>query len=511
MYDLKQHFLDRLGTHIDALHSAQKAFLSGSDDAVESIRRIAHSLKGSGGTYGFPSVTELAQSVEEAPAEELESALRALLDHLISLRTSSRGDKSVILIVEDSPEDQAILQAIFPESDYRVYVAGTAAEAQEILTRHSIHIILLDLILPDSDGRNLLVKFRESPQTVHTPVIILSAKDSPQTKTECFALGANEYFVKPVDAEVLATAVRAKLDQAQKIKSELRIDALTELPNRAALQEEFLRYKAQSQRHETPLSLAMLDLDHFKQVNDTYGHLIGDQVLQYFSRHLVRSLRKSDFVARWGGEEFVALLHNSTPEGGQGALEKLARRLKEKPFQSTGDAAVTIPITFSAGITEVTATKSINDAISDADELLYLGKHSGRDQILTRKSDIKERPRSILVAEDDELTADFILHRLKKSGYEITHYANGAEALKSAQSNTFDLIILDVKMPGMDGFEVLRNLRKDSRNNSVPIIMLTSMGRENDIVKGLDWGANDYMLKPFSATELLARIHRLLK
>ncbi|MFQ6614022.1 MAG: response regulator [Fidelibacterota bacterium] len=511
MYNLKQHFLDRVGTHIDALSSARNAFLEGSSDAGDSIRRIAHSLKGSGGTYGFPSVSEMAGAVENASDETLLDSLSALLDHLFVIRNQTTIDRPVLLIVEDNQEDQLILKSIFPDEKFQVYLAGTAAEAIELLSRHAIHLIILDLILPDSDGRNLLVDFRESPFTVHTPVIILSAKDSPQTKSECFALGANEYFVKPVDPEVLPTAVGAKLEQAQKIKSELRIDTLTELPNRAAFHEEFLRYKAQAQRQKWTLSLAMLDLDHFKNVNDTYGHLVGDHVLQYFSRGLSNSLRKSDFVSRWGGEEFVALFPDSTPEGTRGALQKFSRRLAEQPLKHPTDEKIIIPITFSAGITEVTSSSSINDAVSEADELLYHAKDSGRNQIVTQMEDVEARVYSVLIAEDDELTADFITHRLKKSGYKITHFTSGSEALKAAESTAFDLVILDVKMPGMDGFEVLRNIRKTSLNGSVPIIMLTSMGRENDIVKGLDLGADDYMLKPFSATELLARIHRLLK
>ncbi len=511
MYNSKQHFLDRVGTHIDALVSARNALLDGSQDAADSIRRIARTLKGSGRTFGFSSVSEMAGIVESASDDQLLDSLATLLDHLITLRSQSTTDTSVLLIVEDSEKDQQILRAIFPEGDFQVFLAATAAEAWEILSQHAVHLIILDLILPDSDGRNLLVDFRESPHTVHTPVIILSAKDNPQIKTECFALGANEYFVKPVDPDILSSAVIAKLDQAHKIKNELRMDTLTELPNRAAFHEEFLRYKAQAHRHEYPLSLAMLDLDYFKKVNDTYGHLIGDKVLQYFSRNLSQNLRKSDFVSRWGGEEFVALFPNSTPNGTRGALEKIAKRLQDKPMRHPSDDSITIPILFSAGVTEVTETKSINDAISDADELLYHAKDSGRNKIVTQIRDVETKIHRILIAEDDDLTASFIARRLNKSGYDITLLSSGSEALKAAEETEFDLIILDVKMPEMDGFEVLRNLRKTLLNGSAPIIMLTSMGREKDIVKGLDLGANDYMLKPFSATELLARIHRLLK
>ena len=121
----------------------------------------------------------------------------------------------------------------------------------------------------------------------------------------------------------------------------------------------------------------------------------------------------------------------------------------------------------------------------------------------------KEAP-SILVAEDDPLSAGILIHRLEREGFEVHHFTDGSQALEGALANRIDLAILDVKMPGMDGFELLDRLRKVPAFYDTPIIMLTSMGREEDIAKGFDLGADDYMVKPFSPVEVLARVRRLL-
>jgi two-component system phosphate regulon response regulator PhoB len=119
-------------------------------------------------------------------------------------------------------------------------------------------------------------------------------------------------------------------------------------------------------------------------------------------------------------------------------------------------------------------------------------------------------PRRILVVEDDKVTATLLHHRLVRDGYEVKDFLNGEDALDWALQEPFDLAILDVKVPGMDGFELLERLRRIERLADVPIVMLTGMGRESDVIRGLELGANDYMLKPFSPTELLARVRRLL-
>jgi len=509
MENSKRYNLEGLNAKIQALETWQKVLNENSSEAIDSIRRIARSLRGSELTYGFSKISEAAAKLETASEDKLSTILKEFI-HLLRDTTSDIEVKKVsILIVEDNLEESMLLQAILTSEKHDILIAETATKANTIMEENDMSLVLLDLMLPDTDGRNFLVKIRENTSTADIPVIVLSGKSSPQIETECFALGADEYFVKPLDPELISTAVFAKLQHEEEIKRESRIDVLTELPNRASFHERYQRALTFSTRHREPLSLAIINLDRFKSINDTYGHFVGDELLRLASHRLLKSLRKSEFLARWGGDEFVTLFPNTNLEVCKDSLEQALKSFANRPFKTKD--GIDISVTFSAGVAEVEENFSVEDAIMKADRFLYLAKDLGRNRVVIEQERIVIKPKKILLAEDDDLTSDFIKHRLGKAGFEVLHFSDGTEAFKAASTQTPDLAILNVKMPGMDGFELLRRLRELPAFTEVPIAMLTSMGSEDDVAQGLELGADDYILKPFSPSELLARVQRLLK
>ncbi|MFC1548159.1 response regulator [Candidatus Neomarinimicrobiota bacterium] len=506
---MKRLYIEALHARIDALEAAKKALGSGELEAEDSIRRLAHTIRGSGTTYGFPEITTAAGKVEDAERENLAAALEELLANLYTVAAQDESKLSGVLIVEDNPIESRILQARLAAKNRNIFAAETAAQAEEILQQEDISLILLDLILPDTDGRNFLIKLKERPELAGIPVFVVSAKGSPGTKAECFALGAESYFEKPVDPEILTTAVAAKIQSSGETVSKSRTDPLTGLPNRAAFTEEFNRARSMAGRSRTSLAVAIIDLDHFKNLNDTYGHRMGDEVLKRIRPVMSKALRQSDYVARWGGEEFVVLFPKADAKGAAGALNKALGILRKEQF-SIGGLTIS-DVTFSGGVQEISSDVSVDEAIAEADHHLYQAKENGRAQIVTPATEITAAKKTILLAEDDELVTSVIKHRLGREGFEVIHFPDGISAFKAALDMTASLAILDVKMPGMDGFELLDKLRKMTHYRTIPIVMLTSMGSEQDIVRGLELGADDYIMKPFSPVELLARIRRLLK
>jgi PleD family two-component response regulator len=170
----------------------------------------------------------------------------------------------------------------------------------------------------------------------------------------------------------------------------------------------------------------------------------------------------------------------------------------------------TFRLTASIGLAEL-AGGGIDDALDEARRLLFRAGDAGHNRVVAHDDDAETDETRILVAEDDEISATILLHRLRKEGLDVTHVDNGREAYERALEDPPDMVILDVKMPGMDGFEVLERLRRTPAFSGVPIIMLTSMGSEADVVRGFQLGADDYVLKPFSPVELSARVWRLLR
>ena len=503
-----QGHTDALVTRIKSLESSRKALLEGEEDVIESIKRVVQSLRSSGEIDAFPRIDELATAVENATKEELPAQLDNLLNTLSEIVSETESDKINILVVDDDPTISLLLKKKLSTENREVLIAETGTEAEKILNEREVSLIILDLFLPDIDGRTVLLHLRERPQTSRIPVVVLSARESSQTKTECFALGADEYFVKPFDPEVLVVSISAKLQRTKEISREAQRDSLTRLPNRSAFNSTFERMRSFANRVGAPLSVGMLDIDRFKSINDTYGHTMGDEVLQRIASVINKSLRKYDSLFRWGGEEFVVILPNTGTSGGVRALEKALQAVSEERFTSSG--AEIFVVTFSAGVTEVTQDSTMDEIIEEADRLLYKAKSSGRNRVMCSGTSIESFEKKVLMAEDDKLIAKIVKYRLEQEGFHVYHYLDGLSALSAAKENSANLAIIDVKMPEMDGFELLRNLRMLPTFSHTPIMMVTSMGREQDIVRGFKLGADDYVLKPFSMVELLARIRRLL-
>lgn len=415
---------------------------------------------------------------------------------------------ALILVIDSDPESAEAIARRLGAPGREILVAPSAAVAERILSEREVSLIILDFLLSDQDGRTLLARIRESPRTGVVPVLVVTSLKEAPSRTECFALGADDCFPKPPDPEALAAAVTSKLQRSAELRRDVRHDPLTGLPNRAAFREDFRQAASLATRARLPLSIAVVDIDHFKDVNGGRGHAAGDEVLRRTAARLRAALRVSDIPARWGGDEFVVLLPNTRHEGAALAMEKVRSALRGESF--CGADGSTFKVTLCVGVAEIPPGSDLDSALMLADHALYRAKVSGRDCVCSSTDPASGRKARILLAEDDPLVAMLIKHRLSREGFEVLHYPDGAEAFAAAAEAGASLIILDVKMPGMDGFEMLSRLRSQPGFARTPIMMLTGMGNEHDIVRGFSLGADDYVLKPFSPPELVARIHRLL-
>jgi diguanylate cyclase (GGDEF)-like protein len=508
MQDLKACYRQGLIARIGALESARRALREKAPDAVATIRRLAHALRGSGGTYGFPEVSEAARLVELASEMMLEEEVGRLLKILRPIAASDSG-KLGVLVVEDDPDMARVLQMRLAAANREVFLAGSATEAERILEEQEVALIILDLVLPDRDGRNLLIRLRERPGTAALPVIVLSGKGRGAPQTECFALGADAYFEKPVDLNTLAAAVATRLQRTAEATRESRQDALTGLPNRAAFREACERARAMAQRKREPLSLGILDLDRFKSVNDQHGHATGDEVLRRAATVIARSLRTSDLLARWGGEEFVALLPNADQRGAVQCLERALQALRQERFQGADGSE--FGVTFSAGVVQYPEGATIEEAVNAADRLLYLAKVAGRNRVLAAENEQRPNRSKVLFAGADAGASTAAREAFRKVGLEVDHIAVSGSALVAALDGSVALVVIDAKVPALDGVEALRCVRERSAFGSVPIIVLAASSSEQDLVRSFELGADDYIVKPFSPVELLARVQRLLK
>ncbi|MDH3285272.1 MAG: response regulator [Acidobacteriota bacterium] len=509
MRDLRAFFREGIVARIKALESAKRALVRGDQSATEAIRRIAHSLRGSGGTYGFPEVTTSAASVEDCAAEDLTETLDALLETLRVVAESGDNDEqSLLLVVEDDPIVCRAIEKCLSEPGRRLIFCKTRDEAEHILATDVVSLVLVDLLLPGHDGRDFLDWLRGRPTTRSVPVFVISAKSTSVTKTECFALGADEFFAKPLDFDALSVAISSRLQRAAEQSHESRLDPLTQLPNRAAFDETFQRAQLLVSRHKTPHAVGILDFDRFKAINDTYGHKMGDEVLCRASEILKETLRASDYIARWGGEEFVVLFPSTDCQGAKVALENALERMRDELFRT--DDGEEFGVTFSAGTVDVTGTCTPESSVARADKLMYQAKAAGADRVLGETDSSAPPRRKIVLAEDDDLLAAMIERLLGEEDLDVLRASDGEEALAIAKSTRPSLVLLDIDMPGINGIDVLSQLKGSGFHKQIPVIMLTARTGDDDIVDAFEMGADDYVTKPFSPAELKARVRRFV-
>jgi DNA-binding response OmpR family regulator len=272
-----------------------------------------------------------------------------------------------ILAVEDDEVQTLLYTHVLNRPDWRVVVAPTLAQATRALDEHRISLVLLDLFLPDGDGRRWLGQLRARRDHASTPVIVVAGSAVMEAQVDCYELGADTMIQKPIAPQVLLAAVSG-------------------------------------------------------------------------------ALRK----------------------GHPSALDPRPTNTPPSAFGSRQTTA-------------------------------------GPPRAESRE------PRAVLFAEDDEVVAALVQHRLKREGFEVHRAIDGVAALEIAQKTPVSLAILDVMMPGLDGFELLTRLRQLPATARIPILMLTGLGGERDVERALSLGANDYVLKPFSPVELTARVNRLLR
>lgn len=302
-----------------------------------------------------------------------------------------------ILLIEDNPIDATNTQNILNRDDNIVFTSASIAQARAFALDEDIELIVCSLNLEDEDALRLVSQFRSAERTRQIPILMTGEIDQIDKLAKALDLGANDYIIKPLDKNELAARSRTQI-RRRRFQDRLResyerslsmalIDSLTGLYNRRYLETYLKGLMENAVERRKPLALLMLDLDHFKAVNDTHGHLFGDKVLRAVSEALVNSLRSVDMIARIGGEEFVVVMPDTSGEFAEAVAERLRRRVSETSVTHEGiDQPVTVNV--SIGLTMRTSDdKSVNDLIGRADKALYEAKNAGRNQVIADIND----------------------------------------------------------------------------------------------------------------------------
>jgi two-component system, cell cycle response regulator len=295
----------------------------------------------------------------------------------------------VILIAEDSLVVRAVLRRHLEERGYAVVEADDGDTALRVCAETRPDVVLLDIEMPGLDGHQVLAALKADAELADIPVVFLTGRTSTDDIVEGLRLGAHDYLKKPFESSELIARVSAAV-RMKKLQDELRArnaeldrvsrtDALTGLANRRQLVERLAEMGSASRRHGRPLGVLMLDIDHFKRVNDTAGHDAGDCVLREFAGRLARLPRVEDLVGRWGGEEFLALLPDTELDGARLFGERVLVAISAEPFPLPDGTQ--LAVTVSVGCA-VAVAHDPDKLVATADAALYEAKDRGRNRIM---------------------------------------------------------------------------------------------------------------------------------
>lgn len=301
-----------------------------------------------------------------------------------------------VVVVDDCSQIQALVKARLKDEHVALYCASGGYEGLELCKSILPDLVLLDVDLPDLGGLDVIRLLKADPTTLHIPVIFLTGADSTESKVRGFELGAVDYVTKPFQPTELRARVRASLRTKylmDLLSQRAMIDGLTGLWNRVYFNERLQSEISLTRRTSSPLSLVMLDVDHFKLVNDTYGHNLGDEALRTLAHVLNRRVRNCDVVCRYGGEEFAIIVPSTSALQANPLAEDLRQTVADIELNYHGCSVVKLTASF--GVAELTSDDDFRSLVEKADRALYDAKRRGRNCVTIFSPSIPARPQPI--------------------------------------------------------------------------------------------------------------------
>jgi two-component system cell cycle response regulator len=311
------------------------------------------------------------------------------------------GEAFKVLVADDSAVYRKLVEQTLSEKQYSVLFAKSGREAMDIFGKHFPPLVITDWMMPDFSGIELCENIRTNFRESYTYIIILTGMTEKAEVVKGLTAGADDYLTKPFDREELlarAGVGRRVVELHRQIEAKSRLleqlaltDALTNLPNRRAIEEWASRQLSGAARYGFEFWIVVADIDHFKSVNDTYGHEAGDIVLKRVAGILKTNSRKSDICGRIGGEEFLLSLTHTTGENAKLVIERIRAELEASKFSFDGNS-LTVTASFGVACFNATKARDLNQIVSHADTALYKAKRLGRNRI--EFSSLADLPRS---------------------------------------------------------------------------------------------------------------------
>ncbi|WP_428911877.1 diguanylate cyclase [Niallia sp. Krafla_26] len=505
--------------------------------STEEVYRFLHSIKGTSGTLQLHDLMQISEKLlnhlnPESKATWGEIELKKFLFPLIEVTYKHENFDEIVIpdepviytsapiiqIIDDDVSLLMLLKDVLEAKNCMVMTYTNPEIAVKKYFEMKPDCLILDIELPKKDGFHILQEIQEHNEKRFIPTIMISIKNTKQVRIDAYKKGADDFFPKPIDMEELVAKVERHLQRKKIFDESVLIDELTQVYNRKYLADSLPRFYQDFRRTKQAFSISILDIDFFKKINDSYGHLMGDRILKDFAQYLKQNIRGLDMVYRYGGEEFVIIFPKTTSEEAKKRLSELIQGFSQIEYTHKEE---TFSVTFSAGVFTV-QNDSITweEAFKEADNSLYEAKRLGRARVECLQKTSQSYQKNIVnisVIDDDFIIRTLLAQildslNMKHLQLNIKIFEDGPSFLQSdhAKEEVNHFVILDGVMPIMDGLEVLEKIKKGKNAHLYKVLMLTGRKSKHEIEQALKLGVDDYVTKPFYVRELHSRMETIL-
>jgi diguanylate cyclase (GGDEF)-like protein len=301
-----------------------------------------------------------------------------LVDRLDVLTARATSEPYRVLIVDDEPALARYHALTLEQAGVTTAVVTDPMQVMQPLIEFRPDLILMDMYMPGCSGLELAAVIRQQEAFVGVPIVFLSLETQLDRQLLALQLGGDDFLTRPIEPDHLVAAVLSRARRARNLCTFMVSDSLTGLLNHTKIKERLEAEVASARRHRLPLAHAMIDIDHFKRVNDTYGHATGDHVLKGLAQLLQQRLRKTDVIGRYGGEEFAVILPNTSADAALAVVDQIRAGFEQVRHQSEG---TDFRVTFSAGVAAFPPFGDATRLSEAADKALYQAKQDGRNRV----------------------------------------------------------------------------------------------------------------------------------
>ncbi len=423
-----------------------------------------------------------------------------------------------VLLVEDSATLRHAHIKYIEQAGHTPVAVSSGEEALQLIDNTPIDMVIMDVDMPGLNGFETTRLMREWLADHWVPIIFVTGRNDDESLREGIEAGGDDYLIKPVSPVILNAKIAA-MQRIMEMRDELHTlnlelenisqkDALTKLYNRRAFNDFGEKQWMQCHREQVPVSVLMIDIDHFKHFNDIYGHPVGDECLVQVSDAMRQCVhRPNDILARYGGEEFVVLLPGTDRQGAKRVANAIREAIEALDIENSG-STTSRRVTASIGCatTRHTKDKTVADLVQCGDRALYRAKRQGRNRVVVDELSLVS---NILVADSDANTVDFINQQMA-GACQITSADTAEECLELVQLLQPDLIVIDHRIEGMKETALVGQLKNYTHSACIPILLYTQ-GRTVDLKRmAKKLGAPTYLRKSTDSDKLLPAIKRYL-